>query len=1059
MLPQSEQETLQAYHVMNYAGGTVATFHVKTQGNIGNQMIQFLVAKTLQKLVPDLAISNSVLPAWGINYPEIERKGRIFYFDEPQNVPFVVFRELFSRGLVECIQYGGYGQRVSNLPPWREATRYFRCTNELVKGFSSEHLVINIRGGEILDGRHPGYVLVPIDFYRRLVNRTGLKPVFMGQIDDNVYCDALRRAFPDAPFIPSGGMMHDFELVRRSVNVVPAVSTFSWLACWLSETAENIFMPMTGIFNPFQSRDHDFAPTNDERFKFFWFPANYAGQVGDFESNHAPLQGRFRQIDDVELRRMKAEDKQRPKRLDDYAPHFDEAFYRMRYPDVSRSLTSGLGSGFEHYIGWGFKENRQPMDFDPHRYVQAYPDAASEIGLGIYEDPIHHYVSVGASRGYRPIPTWEALSLPVHFGGESSLSLKGSATKARPAGQIHRIRTFHGTVLVANLNNGQIEHGSADAEGCTPVFGYRPASDAPFLFLAADLPANRLLSVRGQEAVSRLVPVHTTRTAQDGSVACYAVEHGRFLLGEPPPPDKAVKPMEFGSVVPDDFERIYLDAMRHDEAPAHLWDAVPLIDHWVAEGCGASAVHSLLSITADDATLRDVVNAVGLLLSSKQWEDLGEKLVSAEGTVAMIEARFPGDIFAQHALRPAAERVRAQRSRLRGIPAATSDISRFGTSGRQLDTEFDKLDRLGVRGEYVSFPASCTVMVRRAARPRRRAAVLATACNEGLYILDWLAHHRAVGFDDFFIYTNDNIDQSDALLEALAQAGEIHWIKSVVQAGTRPQWKVYRHALAFESAILEYDWTLAIDLDEYFELNDEYFRSIGEYLDFAECRPVDAIALNWVMVGSNGQGRWASQPLRKRFPLGELRGRHGGSASELVKTIFRTTRFPMSFPHHPVPYRSEEPIFRTSTMRPFPYDRGQGASYSPEKNVRLAWISHFFFKSNEEFVFKFSRQRGDDQAAAGSAFAALTPHFIRSFVEASSLRQVHPTDGIDIASEEWRARYERLPGVQGALQRINAFYAGRLAQLLPTLRSCSAIREAGEAGEVFLRPLLVRSSQ
>jgi hypothetical protein len=1032
----------------------MATFHIETQGNLGNQMIQFLVAKTLQKLVPELAISNSVLPVWGINHPEIERKGRIFHFDEPQSVPLVVFRELFSRGLVDCIRYAGYGQRVGNLPSWQEATHYFRFSNEVVKGFSSEYLVINIRGGEVLDGRHPGYVLVPIDFYVELVKQTGLKPVFMGQIGDNVYCDALRRSFPDALFIPSGGMMHDFELVRRSVNVVPAVSTFSWLACWLSETAEKIFMPMTGIFNPLQYRDHDFAPTKDKRFRFFWFPANYAGHVGDFERDHAPLQGRFRQIDDFDLWRMKAENNQRPRRLDDYAPHFDEAFYCRRYQDVSRSLSSGMGSGFEHYIGWGFRENRQPMEFDPHRYLQAYPDAASEIGLGIYDDPIHHYVSVGASRGYRPIPTKEAISSPDAIRGESSSCVDASATKATLVGQIYSMRTFHGTALIAELKSGEIKHGSADTEGYTPVFGYRPASDAPFLFLAADLPRDRLLALRGQEAVSRLVPVRTTGTAEDGSVACYAVEHGRFLLGGPPASDEAVQPMEFGAAVPDDFERIYLDAMGDHEAPTHLVDAVPLIDHWVAEGGGAAAVQSLLSVPADDANLRDVVNAVGLLLAPKQWEDLGERLISAEDTLSAIQARFPGDMFAQHALRPAAARVRAQWSRLRGLPVATSDASR-----RQLGTEFDRLDRMGVRGEYVSFPASCSVMVRRASRPQRRAAVLATACNEGLYILDWLAHHRAIGFDDFFIYTNDNIDGSDALLEALAEAGEIHWAKSVVQAGTRPQWKAYRHALGFESAILDCHWTLAIDLDEYFELNNEYFRSVAQYLEFAECRPVDAIALNWVMVGSNGQERWASQPLRKRFPLGAPRGRHGGTASELVKTMFRTTRFPMSFPHHPVPYRSEEPVFRTSTMQPFPYDRGQGASYSPEKNVRLAWISHFFFKSNEEFVFKFSRQRGDDQVAAGSAFAALTPHFIRSFVEASSPRSTHATDAVDIASEEWRARYERLPGVREAEQRINAFYAGRLAQLLPRLQSCSAIREAGEAGEAFLRPILARSPQ
>ncbi len=367
-------------------------------------MIQFLVAKKLESFVQGLRISNVSLPQWGIEYPEIEEKGRIFDWEDWQFVPFVVFKQLFMRNAADCIRYGGYGQRIENFQDWRQAASYFKPTGVSTKGFSDKYLVINIRGGEILDGRHPGYVLIPIDFYVWLVAHTGLSPIFMGQIEDNPYCNALRDSFPQAEFLASGGAMHDFEMLRRSINVVPSVSTFSWLACWLSESAKRIFMPMSGLFNPLHYREHDFTPTDDPRFRFFWFPANYASEVSEFEKDHRPLAGRHREFEPIELAKLKSRSFLRPQRLEDYAVHFDEEYYLEVYEDIRYALTVGLPNAFRHYIGPGFQEGRLPFRCDGQWYVRSYPDAASDIGLGLYKDAMHHFVNVGAARGYLPVP-------------------------------------------------------------------------------------------------------------------------------------------------------------------------------------------------------------------------------------------------------------------------------------------------------------------------------------------------------------------------------------------------------------------------------------------------------------------------------------------------------------------------------------------------------------------------------------------------------------------------------------------------------------------------------
>ncbi|MBL4556550.1 MAG: glycosyltransferase family 2 protein [Rhodobacteraceae bacterium] len=45
--------------------------------------------------------------------------------------------------------------------------------------------------------------------------------------------------------------------------------------------------------------------------------------------------------------------------------------------------------------------------------------------------------------------------------------------------------------------------------------------------------------------------------------------------------------------------------------------------------------------------------------------------------------------------------------------------------------------------------------------------------DEGPYVLEWLAWHKAIGVTDFVVFTNDCTDGTDALLDRLDAAGEV----------------------------------------------------------------------------------------------------------------------------------------------------------------------------------------------------------------------------------------------------------------------------------------------
>jgi len=226
--------------------------------------------------------------------------------------------------------------------------------------------------------------------------------VFMGQLEDSLYMDALRARFPAARYVASGGAAVDFERIKRSRFIVPSISTFSWLAAWLSD-AEQIFMPVLGLFNPAQNRGVDLIPLWDSRYRFFQFPVHYASRVDNFAASHASLRGLWRQTAPLELAALlHRRPPVREKKL--YLAAFDEIYYRRTYDDVAMAIAAGdLPDGRYHYEMCGFDEGRVGFALDGAAYCRDHPIAAVEIANGDYWDPAHHWLSTGRARGYSAV--------------------------------------------------------------------------------------------------------------------------------------------------------------------------------------------------------------------------------------------------------------------------------------------------------------------------------------------------------------------------------------------------------------------------------------------------------------------------------------------------------------------------------------------------------------------------------------------------------------------------------------------------------------------------------
>jgi len=120
--------------------------------------------------------------------------------------------------------------------------------------------------------------------------------------------------------------------------------------------------------------------------------------------------------------------------------------------------------------------------------------------------------------------------------------------------------------------------------------------------------------------------------------------------------------------------------------------------------------------------------------------------------------------------------------------------------------------------------------------------------NEAPYIVEWVAYHRAMGVDNFLIYTNDCSDGTSEILDRLQEMGVIQHRNNDNWKGNSPQQYALNQSLK-EPLIKKADWIIHIDVDEFMNVRT----GNGTLQDFFDAVP-DAtnVAMTWRLFGHNG---------------------------------------------------------------------------------------------------------------------------------------------------------------------------------------------------------------
>ncbi|HMO07095.1 MAG TPA: glycosyltransferase family 2 protein [Paracoccaceae bacterium] len=267
----------------------------------------------------------------------------------------------------------------------------------------------------------------------------------------------------------------------------------------------------------------------------------------------------------------------------------------------------------------------------------------------------------------------------------------------------------------------------------------------------------------------------------------------------------------------------------------------------------------------------------------------------------------------------------------------------------------------------------------------------AVACmkNEGAFLIDWVAHHKALGFDHLVICTNDCADPTVPMVQRLQALGLVrhhatrHWPATSIQRSALKQVRRYPEV---EGA----GWLWVCDADEYLavRLGDGTVQALAA----AASAGAEVVLVPWRIFGPAGQWAFRDAPVAHLFPLAEAPHPGATYPKALTRGLSQVHRIGI---HRPVP--------REALGRDLIAELPGGVAPVPQRHrlfVQADWsgaqVNHYALRSGESFLVK--RDRGRVNHTGQDMGLDYWDRFDRGAQACDLIRRY------DDASAAWRAR-------------------------------------------------------
>ena len=247
-----------------------------------------------------------------------------------------------------------------------------------------------------------------------------------------------------------------------------------------------------------------------------------------------------------------------------------------------------------------------------------------------------------------------------------------------------------------------------------------------------------------------------------------------------------------------------------------------------------------------------------------------------------------------------------------------------------------------------------------------RALAITSLKNEAAFLLEWLAHHRAIGFTDFLVFSNDCTDGTAEMLDRLAQLG---WLTHQPNPGPwaeGPQWgalkQADRHPLKAAA-----DWIAVLDVDEFVTIKtgDGTLEAL-----ISACAPATAITLTWRLFGNDGKVAFEDRPVTQQFTRAAPVGMLWPWRAAMFKTLFANDgayrKLGVHRPRAPETTRLKSTLWVDGSGRKLPaiYQRQKLFTPLGSDPYKLVQLNHYALGAMESYIVKCDRGRANRDAGA-----------------------------------------------------------------------------------------------
>ena len=260
--------------------------------------------------------------------------------------------------------------------------------------------------------------------------------------------------------------------------------------------------------------------------------------------------------------------------------------------------------------------------------------------------------------------------------------------------------------------------------------------------------------------------------------------------------------------------------------------------------------------------------------------------------------------------------------------------------------------------------------------------------NEGPFIVEWVAHHKAIGADTIVVFSNNCTDGSDALLDRLHEMGAIVHVDNSSDRPTSPQKRAYRTFMKMDEAC-SHDWIVVIDADEQINIKtgDNTLQALAAAVPDARM-----ISMTWRLFGNAGvidyEDRFLSEQFRRCAP------EHCPKPVQAwgFKTMFRAGDWGFIRVHRPkrpnVPdMAAAQWVNGSGQPMPERYFARSWRSMRDSVGYDLVQLNHYALKSCESYLVK--KMRGRAHHVGGDLGYEYWTQMNQNGVEDHSIDMVH----------------------------------------------------------------------